>query len=89
MEVGEICVVYGIEGFEIGDIIVDFENLEVLFIIVIDELMMSMVFIINDFLFFGKEGKYVIFCYIKDCFIFELECNLAMWVEEMGLVDMF
>ena len=59
VECGEICALVGIEGFEIGDTICDFENPEPLEPIAIDEPTMSMLFTINDSPFFGKEGKYV------------------------------
>ncbi|MCI4647071.1 translational GTPase TypA [Phaeodactylibacter sp.] len=89
VEAGEICAVYGIEGFEIGDTIADFENPEALPTIAIDEPTMSMVFTINDSPFFGKEGKYVTSRHIKDRLTAELERNLAMRVEETGSADTF
>lgn len=89
VEAGEICAIYGIEGFEIGDTIADFENPEALPTIAIDEPTMSMVFTINDSPFFGKEGKYVTSRHIKDRLTAELERNLAMRVEETGSADTF
>ncbi|KGE84933.1 MAG: translational GTPase TypA [Phaeodactylibacter xiamenensis] len=89
VEAGEICAVYGIEGFEIGDTIADFENPEALPTIAIDEPTMSMVFTINDSPFFGKEGKYVTSRHIKDRLTSELERNLAMRVEETSSADTF
>ncbi len=89
VEAGEICAVYGIEGFEIGDTIADFENPEALPTIAIDEPTMSMVFTINDSPFFGKEGKYVTSRHIKDRLTAELERNLAMRVEETSSADTF
>src|SRR5690606_4280859 len=59
VQVGDICAVTGIEGFDIGDTICDFENPEPLASIKIDEPTMSMLFTINDSPFFGKEGKFV------------------------------
>ena len=56
---GDICALVGIEGFEIGDTICDYENPEALPPIAIDEPTMSMLFTINDSPFFGKEGKFV------------------------------
>ena len=64
---GDICAIIGIEGFEIGDTICDFENPEPLPPIAIDEPTMSMLFTINDSPFFGKEGKYVTSRHIQDC----------------------
>ncbi|MEQ8707251.1 MAG: translational GTPase TypA [Phaeodactylibacter sp.] len=89
VEAGEICAIFGIEGFEIGDTIADFENPEGLPTIAIDEPTMSMVFTINDSPFFGKEGKYVTSRHIKDRLTSELERNLAMRVEETGSADTF
>lgn len=89
VEAGEICALYGLEGFEIGDTIADPENPEALPTIAIDEPTMSMVFTINDSPFFGQEGKYVTSRHIKDRLMKELEKNLALRVEETGSADSF
>src|SRR5690606_26257174 len=86
---GEICAITGIEGFEIGDTIADFENPEALPTIKIDEPTMSMTFTINDSPFFGKEGKFVTSRHIKDRLAKETEKNLALRVEETGSADTF
>ncbi len=77
---GDICAVIGLEKFEIGDTICDFENPEALPPIAIDEPTMSMLFTINDSPFFGKEGKYVTSRHINDRLNKELEKNLALRV---------
>lgn len=77
---GDICAIVGIEGFEIGDTICDFENPEPLPPIAIDEPTMSMVFTINDSPFFGKEGKFVTSRHIQDRLTKELDKNLALRV---------
>ncbi|MEG1838141.1 MAG: translational GTPase TypA [Bacteroidaceae bacterium] len=77
---GDICALIGIEGFEIGDTICDFENPEPLAPIAIDEPTMSMVFSINDSPFFGKDGKYVTSRHINDRLVKELDKNLALRV---------
>ena len=77
---GDICAVIGLEKFEIGDTICDFENPEPLPPIAIDEPTMSMLFTINDSPFFGKEGKYVTSRHINDRLNKELEKNLALRV---------
>lgn len=77
---GDICAVVGLERFEIGDTICDFENPEPLPPIAIDEPTMSMLFTINDSPFFGKEGKYVTSRHINDRLMKELEKNLALRV---------
>ncbi len=77
---GDICAVIGLDHFEIGDTICDFENPEPLPPIAIDEPTMSMLFTINDSPFFGKEGKYVTSRHINDRLEKELEKNLALRV---------
>ncbi|MDR0227967.1 MAG: translational GTPase TypA [Flavobacteriaceae bacterium] len=89
VQAGDICAVVGIEGFEIGDVIADFENPEALPTITIDEPTMSMLFTINDSPFFGKEGKYVTSRHIKDRLNKELEKNLALRVNETDSADKF
>ncbi|WP_294586269.1 translational GTPase TypA [uncultured Phocaeicola sp.] len=79
---GDICAVIGVEGFEIGDTICDFENPEPLPPIAIDEPTMSMLFTINDSPFFGKEGKYVTSRHIHDRLMKELDKNLALRVRK-------
>ena len=86
---GEICALVGIEGFEIGDTICDFENPEPLPPIAVDEPTMSMLFTINNSPFFGKEGKYVTSRHIKDRLDRELEKNLALRVEQGQNADSF
>jgi len=78
---GDICAIIGLEKFEIGDTICDFENPEPLPPIAIDEPTMSMLFTINDSPFFGKEGKFVTSRHINDRLQKELEKNLALRVE--------
>ena len=77
---GDICAVVGLENFEIGDTICDFDNPEPLPPIAIDEPTMSMLFTINDSPFFGKEGKFVTSRHINDRLQKELEKNLALRV---------
>jgi GTP-binding protein len=86
---GDICAVVGIEGFEIGDTIADYDNPEGLAAISIDEPTMSMLFTINDSPFFGREGKFVTSRHIKDRLYKELEKNLALRVEQGDTADSF
>jgi len=79
---GDICAIIGLENFEIGDTICDFENPEPLPPISIDEPTMSMLFTINDSPFFGKEGKYCTSRHIHERLQKELEKNLALRVEQ-------
>ena len=82
VEAGEICAIVGIEGFEIGDTVCDFENPEALPPIAIDEPTMSMLFAINDSPFFGKDGKFVTSRHIHDRLMKELDKNLALRVRK-------
>ena len=86
---GEICAIMGIEGFEIGDTVCDYENPETLPPIAIDEPTMSMLFTINNSPFFGKDGKYVTSRHIKDRLDRELEKNLALRVTPGPSADSF
>lgn len=86
---GDICAVVGIDGFEIGDTIADFENPEALPPIAVDEPTMSMLFSINDSPFFGKDGKFVTSRHIKDRLDKELEKNLALRVKPGPNADSF
>jgi GTP-binding protein len=80
---GDICAVIGLEKFEIGDTICDFENPEPLPPIAIDEPTMNMLFTINDSPFFGREGKYCTSRHINDRLQKELEKNLALRVRNV------
>ena len=85
---GDICALIGLERFEIGDTICDYENPEALPSISIDEPTMSMLFTINDSPFFGKEGKFCTSRHIQDRLDKELEKNLALRVSTVeGYTD--
>ena len=84
---GDICAVVGLERFEIGDTICDFEQPEALPTIAIDEPTMSMLFTINDSPFFGKEGKFCTSRHINDRLEKELEKDLALRVEKTEGAD--
>ncbi len=89
VQCGDICALVGIEGFEIGDTIADIENPEPLPPIAVDEPTMSMLFMINNSPFFGKDGKYVTSRHIKDRLDKELEKNLALRVKPGINADSF
>ena len=84
---GDICALVGIDGFEIGDSICDYDNPEPLEPISIDEPTMSMLFTINNSPFYGKEGKFVTSRHIHDRLMRELEKNLALHVETTDSAD--
>ena len=89
VQCGDICAVVGIDGFEIGDTIADYENPKALPPIAVDEPTMSMVFMINHSPFFGKDGKYVTSRHIKERLDKELEKNLALRVKPGINADSF
>ena len=89
VQCGEICAVVGLEDFEIGDTIADYENPEPLPPISVDEPTMSMLFCINDSPFFGRDGKYVTSRHLKERLDRELEKNLALRVKPGPTADSF
>ncbi len=86
---GDICALVGLENFDIGDTVSDFENPEALPTIDVDEPTMSMLFTINTSPFFGKEGKFVTSRHLRDRLYKEIEKNLALRVEETGSPDSY
>ena len=86
---GEICAVTGLEDFEIGDTLTDFENPEPMQRIAIDEPTMNMLFTINNSPFFGKEGKFVTSRHLRDRLFKETEKNLALRIQETDSEDKF
>ena len=86
---GDICAVVGLDGFEIGDTIADFEHPEALAPIAIDEPTMSMLFTINNSPFFGRDGKFVTSRHLKERLEKELEKNLALRVKPGLTADSF
>ena len=89
VQCGDICAVVGIDGFEIGDTIADYENPEPLPPIAVDEPTMSMLFCINNSPFFGREGKFVTSRHLKERLEKELEKNLALRVKPGPNADSF
>ena len=88
-EAGHIVAVTGVEDFEIGDTVADFDNPEALTRIKIDEPTMSLLFTINNSPFFGKEGKFVTSRHIRERLHKELEKNLALKVHDTASPDSF
>lgn len=87
VEVGEIVAITGLENFDIGDTITDFENPEALKPIAVDEPSMSMLFTINNSPFFGKEGKFVTSRQVRERLMKETEKKLALKVEDTDSPD--
>ncbi|HXB10592.1 MAG TPA: translational GTPase TypA [Bacteroidia bacterium] len=87
VQTGDICAIFGLEKFEIGDTVADFENPEGLKPIAIDEPTMNMLFTINNSPFFGKEGKFVTSRHVRERLFLETEKNLALRVEETNSPD--
>ncbi|HPE40413.1 MAG TPA: translational GTPase TypA [Bacteroidales bacterium] len=85
---GEICAILGLDDFEIGDTVADFEAPEQLTPLKVDEPTMSMLFTINTSPFFGQDGKYVTSRHLRDRLFSELEKNLAMRIQETHSPDM-
>ncbi len=84
---GEICAILGIDDFDIGDTIADFETPEALSPMTIDEPTMSMLFTINTSPFFGREGKFVTSRHLRERLFKEIEKNLAMRIVETDSPD--
>ena len=86
---GDICAVVGVEGFNIGDTIADFDEPEALPVISVDEPTMNMLFSINNSPFFGRDGKFVTSRHLRDRLMKETEKNLALRVADTDSADSF
>jgi GTP-binding protein len=86
---GDIAAVVGVDDFEIGDTIADYENPEALQTIAVDEPTMSMLFTINNSPMYGKEGKFVTSRHLRDRLYKEIEKNLALRIEDTGSPDSY
>ena len=89
VDAGDICAIVGLENFDIGDTVADYENPEALPTIDVDEPTMSMLFTINNSPFFGKEGKFVTSRHLRDRLYKEIEKNLALRVEDTPSPDAY
>jgi GTP-binding protein len=89
VQAGDLCAVVGIDDFNIGDTLADFENPEALPVIHVDEPTMNMLFSINNSPFFGRDGKFVTSRHIRDRLTKELEKNLALRLVETDSADSF
>jgi GTP-binding protein len=89
VDAGDICAIVGLENFDIGDTVSDFEKPLALPSIAVDEPTMSMLFTINNSPFYGKEGKFVTSRHLRERLYKEIEKNLALRVEETGSPDSY
>ena len=89
VKAGDICAVVGVEGFNIGETLADFENPEALPVISVDEPTMNMQFSINNSPFYGRDGKFVTSRHLKDRLEKELEKNLALRVSPTDTAESF
>jgi GTP-binding protein len=89
VQAGDLCAVVGVEDFNIGDTIADFENPEGLPVISVDEPTMNMLFSINNSPFYGRDGKFVTSRHLRDRLMKETEKNLALRVMDSQGGDSF
>ncbi|MGH1361967.1 MAG: translational GTPase TypA [Calditrichia bacterium] len=86
---GDICAIVGVEGIEIGDTLADPETPEALGRMTIDEPTISMMFMVNNSPFFGKEGQFVTSRQLRERLEKEMQIDVALRVEETGSPDRF
>ena len=86
---GDIVAVNGITDMNIGDTICSVDCVEPLPFVNIDEPTVSMLFMVNNSPFAGKEGKYVTSRHIRARLFKEVETNVSMRVEETESADCF
>lgn len=89
VKAGDLCAIVGLEDFEIGDTLTDFENPAPLPRIAIDEPTMNMLFTINNSPGFGSDGKFVTSRHLRDRLMKEIEKNLALRVQPTDSEDKF
>ncbi len=88
-QAGEIVAVVGVSDLSIGETACDSEHIEPLPFIHIDEPTVSMMFLVNDSPFAGREGKFVTSRNLRDRLFKEVETNVSMRVEETSSTDIF
>lgn len=89
VKAGDLCAIVGLEDFEIGDTLTDFENPAPMPRIAIDEPTMNMLFTINNSPGFGSDGKFVTSRHLRDRLMKEIEKNLALRVQPTDSEDKF
>ena len=88
-QLGDIVAVSGIGDLNIGETACSPDCVEALPFVKIDEPTVSMMFMVNNSPFAGREGKYVTSRNIRDRLFKEVETNVAMRVEETDSADTF
>jgi GTP-binding protein len=84
---GDIVVVSGLEGIEIGKTLTDPEHPDRLAGIAVEEPTISVDFMVNNSSFAGRDGKFVTSRQVRDRLFKELERNVALRVEETVATD--
>ncbi|HEY7028034.1 MAG TPA: translational GTPase TypA, partial [Gemmatimonadales bacterium] len=84
---GDIVVLSGLEGIEIGKTITAVDTPERLEGIAVEEPTISVDFIINNSPFAGREGKFVTSRQVRDRLFRELERNVALKVQDTDSPD--
>ena len=88
-KLGDLVAVSGIAGLNIGETACSPDCVEPLPFVKIDEPTVSMMFMVNNSPFAGKEGKFVTSRNIRERLFKEVETNVAMRVEETDSADTF
>jgi len=88
-QAGDIVCVAGIESLNVGETVCDPSCVEPMPFVHIDEPTVSMLFMVNDSPFAGREGKYVTSRNIRDRLFNEIKTNVAMRVEETETTEAF
>lgn len=88
-QLGDIIAVSGITDLNIGETASEQGSPDPLPFVKIDEPTVSMMFMVNNSPFAGKEGKFVTSRNIRERLFKEIETNVAMRVEETDSADTF
>lgn len=88
-QMGDIVAINGIDDMNIGETVCDINNVDPLPFVNIDEPTISMMFMVNNSPFAGKEGKFVTSRHLRARLFKEVETNVSMRVEETDSPDCF
>lgn len=88
-EVGEIVAFCGLDRINVGETLSDPENPNPLPLLSIDEPTLTMMFIVNDSPFCGREGKYVTSRHLRDRLFKEARMNVSLKVADTSSPDAF